>query len=221
MPDSGDLESYYARRAREYERIYELPERQADLARLREVLVAFGGGRRLLEVACGTGYWTEVVAPAAASVLATDSVEEVLALARQKGLASSRVSFACADAFDLEAVQGDFDGAFAAFWWSHVRRGNLAEFLGKLHRRLGAGAGVLFFDNRFVVDSSTPVARADETGDTYQERVLADGTRFEVLKNFPSAEEVRTQIVGSSGEAVEVHELEYFWHATYRVGDAA
>jgi SAM-dependent methyltransferase len=214
------MEEYYARRAAEYERVYAMPERQSDLARLREVLLEFAAGRRLLEVACGTGYWTQVMAKAAAAVVATDAVEEVLAVARAKALPPERVAFVRADAFGLDAVAGDFDAGFAGFWWSHVRSTALPEFLVGLHRRLGGGAGVLFFDNRFVAGSSTPVTRTDEEGNTYQQRVLADGTRYEVLKNFPSTETIHRQILDAGGHAIRECELRYYWCASYEVGCA-
>jgi SAM-dependent methyltransferase len=221
MRPAGDIGEYYAKRANEYERIYAIPERQPDLQRLRDVLVDFGAGRRLLEIACGTGYWTEVVAAVAGTVVATDAVEEVLAVARGKSVPPERVTFVCADAFGLEAVAGDFDAAFSGFWWSHVSRPRLAQFLAKLHGRLGAGTWVLFFDNRFVVGSSTPISRTDEVGNTYQERVLADGRRYEVIKNFPSATDIRRQLADSGGRAIHVQELQYYWLARYAVGGAA
>ena len=37
-------------------------------------------------------------------------------------------------------------------------------------------------DNRYVEGSSTPIIRRDRFGNTYQERVLRDGTRHEVLR---------------------------------------
>ncbi|NIP46779.1 MAG: methyltransferase domain-containing protein, partial [Gammaproteobacteria bacterium] len=82
-PDAN-LEDYYRRRAGEYERIYEKPERQSDLKRLREIVPALLDGRRVLEIACGTGYWTQFVAERAVSVLATDINDTVLSLARRK-----------------------------------------------------------------------------------------------------------------------------------------
>ena len=70
MSIEASMVSYYAERACEYERIYQKPERQADLGRLRSLAEGFFAGADVLEVACGTGYWTEVVARRAASVLA-------------------------------------------------------------------------------------------------------------------------------------------------------
>jgi len=204
------LVAYYSRRAAEYEAIYAKPERQVDLAVLRERLLALLAGHRVLELACGTGYWTQFIAADAASVLATDRSPEVLALARRKPLPPGRVEFAEYDAFSLPPLGGRFTAVLAAFWWSHVPRRRLAPFLEQLARALGPGVRAVFADNRFVEGSSTPVARTDEHGDTYQVRRLADGSEHEVLKNFPTRDEL-LEAAASVGEAIEVTELRYFW----------
>ena len=73
-------------------------------------------------------------------------------------------------------------------------------------------------DNRFVAGSSTPLARRDADGNTYQQRVLTDGRTFEVLKNFPSAQEVVAAIERVGGRRVELCDLPYYWCATYDAG---
>ncbi len=65
MTDDARLVDYYAKRASEYERIYEKPERQNDLEILRNLFRKTLAGRNVLEIACGTGYWTQVVAQTA------------------------------------------------------------------------------------------------------------------------------------------------------------
>ena len=115
----SDERAYYARRAPEYEAIYARPERQGDLAAVRARLVELLAGRDVLEVACGTGYWTQAVAPVARSLIAVDASSEVLALARTKpGCATA--TFVTGDAWDPPVGEPPFDGALAAFWWSHV-----------------------------------------------------------------------------------------------------
>jgi demethylmenaquinone methyltransferase/2-methoxy-6-polyprenyl-1,4-benzoquinol methylase len=220
MRNPGVLEEYYARRAAEYERIYAIPERQDEIKLLVEVLVSFARGRRLLEIACGTGYWTEILAGAAAEITCIDSVTEVLEVARQKGLPSDRVRFVCADAFSLDEVPGDFEAGFAGFWWSHVGRERLAEFLAVLHRRLGPGARMLFFDNKFVPGSSAPITRTDAAGNSYQERVLGDGSSYEILKNFPSLIDLRERLAAAGSCAIQICELKYYWYASYEIGSS-
>src|SRR5688572_16017448 len=118
MTNPADLAEYYAARASEYEAVYTKPERQGDLSQLRGVVGSYARGRTLLEVACGTGYWTAILAAHATSVIATDVGPEVLNIARAKRL--PRVTFVIADARALSEVPGNFDAAFAGFWWSHL-----------------------------------------------------------------------------------------------------
>ena len=80
---SAELIDYYRRRAAEYEAIYAKPERQTDLALLRHKIPAKLTGAHVLEIACGTGYWTQLIA-GVASVTATDLAEEPMQIARSK-----------------------------------------------------------------------------------------------------------------------------------------
>jgi len=207
---------YYRRRAQEYERIYEKPERQADLAALRDLVSREMTDHQILEIACGTGYWTHVCADGARSVLGVDLAEETLAIARAKEYPFGKVRFGKGDAYRLEDVPGSFTAGLACFWWSHIPRERIPVFLEGWHRRLGAGAQVLLLDNRFVEGSSTPIARRDEQGNTYQSRLLEDGSSHEVLKNFPTPQELLATVQGRSREA-RVTELPYYWSLSYRV----
>jgi demethylmenaquinone methyltransferase/2-methoxy-6-polyprenyl-1,4-benzoquinol methylase len=213
------LVEYYAQRAAEYERIYARPERQADLATLRSHLTRLLTGHDVLELACGTGYWTLLLAPVVRSILATDVSQEALTVARAKTYPAGRVTFAQLDAYHPAGAPGRFTAAFAGFWWSHVPRERLAAFLGAVHRRLGVRALVAFLDNRYVVGSSTPVSRTDERGNTYQVRALADGRTYEVLKNFPAPAELLSALAGAATDS-SLTELQYYWLLSYRVASA-
>jgi demethylmenaquinone methyltransferase/2-methoxy-6-polyprenyl-1,4-benzoquinol methylase len=210
------MEAYYARRAAEYEGIYAKPERQADLARMRDDIPALFAGKRVLEIACGTGYWTPLIAAQAESVLALDYNEETLAIARTKKYPKANVRFERADAYALPEWNEKLSAAYAGFWWSHIPLGKIDSFLRHLHGRLEPAARVAFMDNSYFEGSSTPVSRRDAEGNTYQARQLADGSTHEVLKNFPSAQELR-QRLGRYGTDVGVKEYEYYWVATYRI----
>jgi SAM-dependent methyltransferase len=213
---SPDLVDYYSRRAREYERIYDKPERQADLAALRAWVRCELAGHDVLEIACGTGYWTQVCAAAARSLLAVDLAEETLEIARAKEYPFGKVRFGTADAYRLEDVPGDFSAGLACFWWSHIPREQLATFLAGWHQRLGPGARVVLMDNRFVEGSSTPISRQDTNGNTYQLRKLGDGSSQEVLKNFPPPWELLEAVQNTSLEP-QITEFPYYWCLSYRV----
>lgn len=209
-------ESYYQARAAEYDRVYDKPERQADLGWLRGWLARTLAGRRVLEIAAGTGYWTAVYADRAASVLATDVNPAPLEVARARRAWPATVRFAEADAFCLADVGDRFDAVLAGFFWSHVRLADLDRFLAGAAGRLRDGGTAVFVDNRYVEGSSHPVSRADADGNTYQQRALADGTSWEVLKNFPSGADLRARLAPVFG-SVQVTELTYYWAAASRV----
>ena len=184
------LRAYYARRAESYERIYRKPERQTELRLIEAGLPAMFTGRRVLEVACGTGWWTPHGARDALDWLAIDINPETLAIARSKPLPAGRVRFLQADAWSFAELGAQtFDAAFAGFWWSHVPLARLPGWLALLHERLEPGARVTMLDNRFVAGSSTPISRRDDEGNSYQQRPLDDGSMHEVLKNFPRREQ--------------------------------
>lgn len=204
---------YYRRRAGEYEAIYAKPERQADLGRLRDAIPARLAGRRVLEVACGTGYWTVLVARTAKSVVATDLAEEPMRIAQSKDYGGRNVQFQLADAYALSPALGTFDGALANFWWSHVPLSRTSAFLQSLHARLEPGARVVMMDNRYIDGSSTPIAGRDAEGNTYQRRRLADGSENRVLKNFPTEAELRAVL----GPGLRYQALEYYWLAEYEL----
>jgi ubiquinone/menaquinone biosynthesis C-methylase UbiE len=210
------MEKYYARRAAEYEGIYHKPERQADLARMRVDIPRLFVNQRVLEIACGTGYWTPLIAEQAESVLALDYNEETLAIARSKKYPRANVQFQQGDAYELPGGPRKFSACYAGFWWSHIPLGRIDRFLAGVRRTLEPGATVAFMDNRYVEGSSTPVSRKDAEGNTYQSRKLADGSSHEVLKNFPTAAEMR-QRLSRFGSDFGFTQYEYYWIATYRI----
>ena len=240
MTEAPDpLRAYYAARAAEYDRIYLKPERQADLRQIEAWLPAHFAGRRVLEVACGTGYWTRLIAPVATHTLALDAAPETLEIARRR-VPPGRVLFSVGDAYGLpeciersgrhgsEAQGGQrdrsgpaeptrrFNAAFAGFWWSHVPHARLREFLQGLHACLEPGARVVFLDNRFVPGSSTPVSEEDAQGDTWQQRRLEDGSTHRVLKNFPTEGALREAVAGLATH-VHVTTWAYYWALEYLV----
>ena len=80
----SSMQSYYAARAEEYDKVYLKAERQADLRAMERWLPPVFAGAAVLEVACGTGYWTQFIARSAKSILAVDAAPETMAIARSR-----------------------------------------------------------------------------------------------------------------------------------------
>ncbi|MEP6972292.1 MAG: class I SAM-dependent methyltransferase [Betaproteobacteria bacterium] len=215
QPADPQMVAYYAARASEYDRIYLKPERQADIAELREGLPTLFAGKRVLEVACGTGFWTQFIAPQARAMVALDAAPETMAIAAHR-VAPDSVRFVQGDAYALPADLGVFDAAFAGFWFSHVPQSRQREFLRGLGAVLAPGATVVLLDNRYVAGSSTPIAETDADGDSYQLRTLDDGTIHRVLKNFPTQARLH-QLLEGLGEQPVLTQLTYYWVLQYQV----
>ena len=215
------MQDYYAARAAEYDQIYRKPERQADLRQMEVWLADKFSARSVLEVACGTGYWTPFYAPNATRVLGVDAAAETLAIARQRMPASRypQVHLQVGDAYHpplIDATGHAFDAAFAGFWWSHIPLERIPAFLQNLHAVLQPGARVVFFDNRFVPGSSTPISERDAAGNTYQQRLLADGSTHRILKNFPQ-QEALLQSIAPWAHSSQFHAWTYFWALEYEL----
>ena len=208
------LAAYYAQRAAEYERIYAKPERQADLAALKARIGRLVAGEKVLELACGTGYWTEVMAASAAQVTAIDVNEEVLQIARTKSYPANRVQIISGDCYAPPVAERGHDMLFAGFWWSHVPLEKLDLFLESNLPLIGPGGMIAFLDNIYVEGSSTPVSRRDGEGNTYQLRKLDNGSTHEVLKNFPSTSELIRR-ASRIGWGANVDLFQHYWLLTY------
>ena len=211
-----DMRVYYAQRAAQYERVYFKPERQTDLRAMEAWLPQPFAGRRVLEIACGTGWWTPHGARDAKSWLATDLNPETMALARHKPLPAC-VQLATVDAHTLAELPAQrFDAAFAGCWWSHVPLPRLRGWLELLHGHLEPGARVVMLDNRFVQTSNTPISRRDDQGNSYQMRSLDDGSVHEVLKNFPTREQALAAL-GKRAREPQWIEYKHYWILSYRL----
>ena len=211
----SELHQYYAARALEYDDVYLKPERQRDLRAIEEWLPTIFENTSVLEVACGTGYWTRFIAHKAAHVVAIDSAPETIHIAEQR-VPPAKVEFLIADAYALPTFDRRFERGFAGFWFSHVPKSRIREFLRGFHAALDPGARVVLLDNRFVEGSSTPIIEHDIEGNAYQERNLTNGTTHRVLKNFPSEGELGASTEGLCLQA-QYREWQYFWAFEYVV----
>jgi len=213
VPESAcSLGEYYAERAAEYDEVYRKPERQADLSRLRRLLPRLVAGKRVLEIAAGTGYWTQALATTAAAITATDVNAETIAIAVEREYGPAPVSLRTADAYRLRDVPGEFDMVFCGFWWSHIARADIQGFLAGVRARTQPGTRLVLVDNRYVPGSSTSISRTTAEGDTYQQRQLASGRHFEVLKNFPRREQLAADLTVAAAD-LRWTELQYYWLA--------
>jgi SAM-dependent methyltransferase len=216
-PRADPHAAYYAARASEYDVSvgYGTPLVERHLAALQARLQAELKDHDTLELACGTGYWTNVVAATARSIRATDRDAASLALAQARMASSDHVQCQHADAYSLEGVSGSFSAAFALFWWSHMPKSTIPAFLSTLHGKLTPGARVIFADQ--LPYEWHGKRRFDDEGNLLEERSLLDGTRFEIIKNFPTEAELAGLLAGMAEQPVySTDAAGRWWMISYR-----
>lgn len=209
-----DMIAYYAQRAQEYEQVYQKPERQTDLSIMKNWIADQARDSVVLEIACGTGYWTQPMSTTTYSIRATDINQEVLEVAQAKPY-SCPVEFEAIDLYGLPVPAMSFDLVVGGFIWSHIPVQQIPRFLSQLNIQLRPGGRILILDNRYVEGSNTPIAFTDEQGNTFQDRRLQDGSLHRVLKNFPTEDRMR-QLLAPIGTAIQWYEWEYYWAVEVR-----
>ena len=179
---------YYRRRAGEYDATAygDLVAARARIARLVAEMQPSGS---VLEIACGTGMWTEALAARAESLTALDVAPEALAIARER-VPSINVTFEVADIFAWE-TSARFDVIFFSAWLSHVPTGRFDEFWQLLRGLLADGGRVLFIDEHVVERAKESYLPED---DEIVERRLQDGTTYRIVKNFVDPEQLERRL---------------------------
>lgn len=171
---------YYRRRAAEYDLTSSPPgDPYAEHAdRTRAALRAFEPTGRVLELACGTGQWTGLLAQFADELLALDASPEMLELNRA-AVRSPRLRYEAADLFAWEPPHR-FDVVFFGFWLSHVPQRRLAPFWELVARCLEPRTGrALFVDEREHVEWREDWLDRDAG---IVRRTLADGSAHRAVK---------------------------------------
>jgi protein-L-isoaspartate O-methyltransferase len=216
MEHKDQVAAFYAKTAANYEAASNRHERANELGELRERVAFLARGQRILELACGTGYWTEVMAGSAERIVATDSSVEMLELARKRALDAGKVTFRQADGLVLPDDLGDFTAVFIGFWWSHLKRDEQDAFLAQLRERVGKDVLLIVLDDAYVEGSSTVIARTDAQGNTYQIVSMPDGSRVELPKSYPTDSALRKRLADCTRE-IKIVRLEHYWLLTCRL----
>jgi demethylmenaquinone methyltransferase/2-methoxy-6-polyprenyl-1,4-benzoquinol methylase len=159
-------------------------------------------GKDVLEVACGTGNWTQVLSKRASSVVATDVNEECLLAARKKEFVKGNVEFKVADAYSLEGLDRKFDVGFTADFFSHIPRAMVKVFFKALHSRLLPGSKMIIIEMKRSEELDKMLSHVDDEGNEVHERELPDGKIYHVVRNYPKKEEFEAWLG-------DVRDLEY------------
>ncbi|HEX3392801.1 MAG TPA: class I SAM-dependent methyltransferase [Solirubrobacteraceae bacterium] len=136
---AGEYEDWWFRRGR-YDHGPEMNARWfADAAEVEAALERFNPTGEVLELACGTGLWTQRLVSHAIGVTAVDGSPEMLELCRAR-VNDPRVSYIQADLFTWEPDRA-YDVCFFGFWLSHVPEERFEAFGRRSNAPLDPRAG--------------------------------------------------------------------------------
>ncbi len=217
---------YYCDRAEEYEDWwyrrgrYDRGEQAnarwfAEAAELEQALQrSIPAGASVLELACGTGLWTRLLAPRSGSLTALDGSSEMLQLARAK-VPHLPVTFLQADIFEWEADRA-YDVCFFGFWLSHVPSELMAAFWQKVHRALKPGGFACLIDSARSERSSARDHLLQDHGEELMLRRLDDGREYRIVKHWFDAPELERMLAGLGWNASLSSTREFFIHGSAR-----
>ena len=223
MDDEGLLaeqRSYYRARAPEYDEWWQrrgrfdrgeeqLLEWRDQVAMVDGALASFAATGSVLELAGGTGWWTQRLARTADSLTVVDSSPEVLAL-NQERVGRPDVNYVVADLFDWQA-DSHYDVVFFSFWLSHVPRARFGEFWSLLRSCLTPSGRAFLIDNRNDPQPETgpkdPFVLEYDT-DLHVRRLL-DGSEHRVVSVLYEPAELQSLIEGEGWKA-EIQATRFF-----------
>jgi demethylmenaquinone methyltransferase/2-methoxy-6-polyprenyl-1,4-benzoquinol methylase len=173
-----------------------------ELAEAREALDAHRPSGRILELACGTGLWTQLLARYPGALTALDVSNEVLARNRAR-VRSKAVRYHQCDIFRWMPDER-YDFVFFGFWLSHVPPSRFEQFWAQLRVTLAPGGTVFFVDNRYHKKNSARDHQTDRCQVT-ERRALNDGRMFDIVKVFYEPEGLTERLEGLG------------WHGDFRL----
>jgi ubiquinone/menaquinone biosynthesis C-methylase UbiE len=188
-----ELIDYYRARAAEYEQAYyrHIPERRREIDDEAENLREMVRGKDILDLACGTGYWTQRMAQTAHFIAAVDISTEMLREAHKKEY-DSPIEFVIADLYRLPFRTAAFDMITLGFWFSHQPKQEYDLFFRHLAQPVKDGGLIWMIDNNPPAEvSQVDSVRTDVYGNNYKRRYLQSGEEYVILKNYFSEDQLR------------------------------
>jgi demethylmenaquinone methyltransferase/2-methoxy-6-polyprenyl-1,4-benzoquinol methylase len=163
----------------------------------------------VLELAGGTGWWTQRLARTANRLTVVDSSPEVLALNRAR-VGRSDVNYVVEDVFDW-LPDSKYDAVFFSFWLSHVPRARFGAFWSLVHSCLNPSGRAFLIDNR---NDPAPVKIAKDPfvlqydTDLHLRR-LRDGSQYRVVSVMYEPGELQS-LIEAEGWTTDIQATRWF-----------
>ena len=220
--------AYYRARAPEYDEWWqrrgrydrgedETEEWHRQVAVVEAALASFAATGDVLELAGGTGWWTERLARTADRLTVVDASPETVALNRER-VGRADVEYVLADLFSWESPR-TFDVVFFSFWLSHVPRSRFSAFWSFVRECVAPGGRVFLIDN-----SKDPETESTNVKDPYvveyapdlHHRQLNHGAEFRVVKVMYDVDEL-SSLIEAEGWRTDLRATRWFLYGSARV----
>jgi ubiquinone/menaquinone biosynthesis C-methylase UbiE len=174
-----------------------------EVEQVRNRLGKFKPSGKVLELACGTGLWTQQLLDHARQITAVDAATEVLQLNQQR-LHSPQVKYIQANIFTWQPDE-KYDVVFFSFWLSHVPPQYFESFWQMVSRALEPGGRVFFIDSKYAPSSTALDQQLGSARAGTVKRLLNDGREYQIVKIFYEPRQLE-QNLGQLGWSVRVSE---------------
>jgi len=152
---------------------------------MNQVIDRVPAGGDVLEIACGTGVWTALLADQATTLTAVDAAPEMIEIARERAPDATYVS---ADILGWRPPRR-YDVVFFGFWLSHVPAERFADFWALVGESLVDGGRAVFVDEHV-----SAAGKEQWLGDEVVERSLSDGSRHRIVKAYLDPPELTARL---------------------------
>jgi ubiquinone/menaquinone biosynthesis C-methylase UbiE len=214
--------AYYRARAAEYDEWFyrlgrfdhgEVLNRQwfREVEAVITALHQLGPVGRVLELASGTGNFTQELLKFSQHITAVDASPEMNDINRRK-VKAPNVDYITADVFAWEP-EAEYDMVFFGFWLSHVPLERLDGFLAKVNRTLRVGGKLFLVDSRFDKTSTANNHVLENDGNVCIGRKLNDGREYTICKVFYEQESLQTRLCAHGFDAEVAVTDHYFIYA--------
>lgn len=209
---------YYTKRAPEYEQIYyrDIPERRKEIDDETIRLKHLVKDKNILDLACGTGYWTKIFSETARSITACDISNEMLNEAKNKNY-SCPVEFLIADINQLPFKKNSFDFITLGFWFSHHPKQDYITLFKNLKSILKNNGTIWMIDNNPPTEGANlESAGDDEHLNNYKKRSLDNGEEYIIIKNYFSDDQLK-QIFSPNFHINSLIFKKYYWSVVLKL----
>lgn len=197
---AGEYDEWFLRQGR-YDRGAEANARWfAEVETVARSLDVFHPSGAVLELAGGTGLWTQRLAQHAATLTVVDAAPEVLALNRRRLGERDNVRYVEANLFTWRP-NARYDAVFFGFWLSHVPDERFAAFWELVRAALAPGGRVFFVDSQYTQESTARDHHLRAPESSRVSRSLNDGREFEIVKVFHEPETLAARLAALGWQA--------------------